>query len=479
MKTFIIIIFCFLFASSVIPQSTFKYLYSSPLNEISKSLFEDNDGNIYFAVKNYNYALIIKLDYEGLFLDSISIYNPEGSCNLEELIKIDDDHFVALGNWKSDTISELWYVLFDINLEIESDKRLDSYGLYIFDFQHIINHNGNIVFIADYMPPQSDVDVCMYEITTEGQVLRSTFFNTIYEFNSANSLLENNYDSIYKVFTTRPLGPLSSRMPCFINLVDSNFNLLDYSLVHNLFINSRASAKWVNDSTYLLAGKWYVPYVEEWDIGILQVNREDSVLLSASFGKPDTVDWAGNYKCLDFISNNNIFFVGSSNTYTYPFQIEPSWIMVNILDSNLNLKSQQFYGGDASYFVNSILATQDSGCLISCSRYDYLTQHEENDVYILKVNQDGLLVSTPENPVINTKTCYIFPNPGNDLLNINSPKDGLQIQLFNVTGKRVGEVGISSGTNSISVSSLAPGIYFYQITDQKRENIQTGKWIKR
>lgn len=477
MKTFITITFCLFFASSVTPQTTFKYLYSSPLDEISKSLIEDNEGNIYFAVHNYNYALIIKLDFEGLFLDSISIYNPEGTCNLEELIKIDDNHFVALGDWTSDSTSELWYVKVDNNLQIIEDKKLNSNGWYLFELHHLINHNGNIVFTAQYnVSPVSEKDVCMYEITKEGDLIRNMFFYTTFIYNSAYSFLQDIHDSTYKVFAK---SPLNNRVECTLNKVDTNFYTIDHSSALSDHINNNTTARWMNDSTYLLAGKWHFSGTNEWDLEILKMTRTDSIISNAYFGKQDTVDWPATYESLDFISPNNIFLAGSSNSNWFPFQNEPSWIMLNILDSNLNLKNQQFYGGDAFYIVNAVLATQDSGCLISCSRYDYLTQYEENDIYILKVNQDGLLVSTPENPVINTKTCYVYPNPGNDLLNINSPIDRLQIQLYDITGNKVCDAGISSGTNSFNASSLPAGIYLYRITDQKRKTVQSGKWIKR
>jgi hypothetical protein len=476
MKTIIIITFCLLLTSVVIPQSTFNYLYSSPLNEISKSLIEDDDGNIYIAVKNYNYALIIKLDFEGSFLDSISIYNHEGTCNLEELIKIDDTHFVALGDWTSDTTSELWYVKLDNDLQIIDDKKLNSNGWYLFELHHIINHNGNIVFTAQYnVTSGSEKDVCMYEITENGTLIRNMFFNTTFIYNAVYSFLQDIHDSTYKVFAK---SPLNNRVQCTLNIVDTNFYTIDHSSALSDHINNNTSARWMNDSTYLLAGKWYFSSTDEWDLEILKMTRTDSILSNAYFGKQDTIDWPATYESLDFISPNNIFLAGSSNSNWFPFQNEPSWIMLNVLDSNLNLKNQKFYGGDAFYIINAILATQDSGCLISCSRYDYLTQNEENDVYILKVNKDGLLVSTPENPIINTKTCYIYPNPGNDLLNINSPLDQLHIQLFNLTGILECAAELSVGTNSISVSNLPAGIYLYRIFDQNNRIIQSGEWIK-
>jgi len=473
MKIYISLIFYFFSLSFSFSQSTFQYMYKSPLEELSKSLMEDELGNIYFPVDNSLYGLIIKLDHEGSFVDSIQIINPEGICSLSELIKIDQDHFVALGYWSCDSTSELWYVLFNNNLQVLDDKRLNSDGYKIFDFRHIINHKGNIVFLALYMAPQTYYKECIYEITSDGTIVRNRFFNS-FSFNEGFTLLENSPIFSYKVFSFFPLG---SKGFSFLNVLDTNFNVID-TVSFNEYINDLNTAKWINESTYLLTGKMYTFNSEEWDMGILKVSSTDSILSSAYFGKTDTVEWPGIYKNLDFISLDNIFYAGSSNSYMFPFQNEPSWIMLNIIDSDLNLKNQRFYGGDAFYLVNAILATQDSGCVLSCSRYDYLTQNEEFDIYILKVNQDGLLVSTPENPIINTNTCHLHPNPGNETLNVNSPIDRLQLQLFDLTGRLECEAELSTGTNSMYVSGLPRGIYLYRILDKKNQTVQSGKWMK-
>jgi hypothetical protein len=478
MKRAIFTLFIVCIISMLHAQSTFEYLYSSSLNELTVSLAEDDEGNIFFPVINYQYGLIIKLDQEGMLIDSLNLHNPNGTCVLGSLIKIDTAQIVALGYWTVDTVSQLWFLKFGKNLEIIQDIKLGSNNCLISDFQCIINHNGNIVFTAHYLAPQSEIDVCMYEITTEGEIINSKFYNTPLIFNISTSLIENNNDSTYKVFSTGPLDTVSERMRCIINLVDTNFSLLDYGSISNPHLNTRATAKLLNESLYLLAGRWLIESLEEWDIGILKVTLEDSVLKSASFGKQDTVDLPGNYKCLDFISPNNIFFVGSTNANSLLFQDDTSWIMLNILDSNLNLNSQQFYGGDAYYIVNAVLATQDSGCVMACSRYDYLTQYNEFDVYILKVNKDGLLVSVPENPIINDEPCFIYPNPGNEAFHVNSSTENLLLQIFDMTGKMQMEFPIEKGDNLVQVSALPAGIFLYRIIDSKNQLIQAGKWVK-
>lgn len=479
MKNIFIVVFTLIIFSKSFAQSTFEFLYSTSNNDMAISLAEDGEGNIFIPIINFQNALIIKLDQEGLLMDTLSISNPFGTCRLESLIRIDDEHIGALGNWYTDSTAQFWYILMNNNLEILVDEKIYSNNWQISDFQAIINHKGNIVFMAGYYyPGATGDDICLYEITTDGVLKRNHFFDSPSIFNIPCALLENKDNSFYKVITTGRLDTMSTRMTCFINLVDTNFNLVEYKHINSWDIQPRTSAQWLNDSIYLMAGKWLPVGTTDWDLGILKLTAEDSIIATASFGKPDTVDWSANYKCMDFISNENIFFVGTNNTYNPYFQESPSWIMVNILDSDFNLKNQQFYKGDAYYNSMSVLATQDSGCVISCTRYDYLNRPDDYDTYILKVNKDGLLVSIPENQIGSTQICNIYPNPGRDIINIESYLDNCQFALFNLTGNSVLSSRLNIGVNTMYVANLPNGIYLYRILDENDNLVQTGKWIK-
>ncbi|GEM_PF-1051132 len=478
MKKVIAVFIWFTIFPNLYSQSTFEYKYTSPLHEVSRSMIEDGEGNIYFPVENFQYALIIKLSSEGIFRDSIHLINPYGSCNIGELINYDEDHFIALGNWSSDSTSELWYILFDNNLQVIEDNKLDSEGGLVHDFKHIINHNQNIVFMAHYLSPAiSSFDICLYEITFAGTIIRKVFFGTQTLFNQGFTLLENSYDNSYKIFTRLPL-PFPIRASCALNYVDSNFDVIDTASYFDDFIYTQNTAKWINDSIYLVTGKRLIIEPEEWDIGIHKMSISDSIISSRYFGEADTVEWPGLYKNLDFISTDNIFFAGTKNSWWYPFQQESSWIMLSILDSDLNLNHQQFYGGDAYYLVNAILATQDSGCVMACSRYDYLTQDEEFDVFILKVNKDGLLVGTPETESEIENLCRLYPNPGGETLTIDIPKSGLRLTMSDISGIVRFSRNLENRHNILPVSALPTGMYFYRIVNEKNEAISVGKWIK-
>jgi len=71
-----------------------------------------------------------------------------------------------------------------------------------------------------------------------------------------------------------------------------------------------------------------------------------------------------------------------------------------------------------TYYI-VFLATNDGGCLMVGCRYDYETQDQERDIYIAKVNSDGLIVWTQEIPM-GKQVTTVFPNPGTNRLNIKN-----------------------------------------------------------
>ena len=467
MKALYLLLSFSLFTLVLSAQTTFQYKYVSPLVDRCTNLIEDENGNIYFSVLNSHYALIIKLDSEGSFIDSLRIDNPDSTCSLEELIRYDDDQFLALGYWNSDTVPYLWYLRFDHDLNLVDDKHLNSNGYELAGFHHLINHNGNIVLTTSYVTELNYTRVFMFEISMTGTIIRKKAFPQETVWNIPFDILENPYDSVYKVITDRPLDSNA----CWpVNLLDSNFNTLNCTVwpIHN-YIENQISTKWLNDSIYLLAGKKVYPNAHQNDMGILRVSSEDSVLSYAYFGAYDTTDCSGITRSVDFISPDNIFFAGVSNFYTYPFQYEPSWIVLNILDSNLNLKNQRYFGGDAFYLPWAILATQDGGCLLSCTRFDYQTQNNEFDIVLLKVNQDGLLTSANDLGFNIPQGMILYPNPVSDLVTITSPwlnKSGnKEISIHNSLGKEVKRLSLSGMQESVqlNVSGITPGLCFVTI----------------
>jgi hypothetical protein len=111
------------------------------------------------------------------------------------------------------------------------------------------------------------------------------------------------------------------------------------------------------------------------------------------------------------------------------------------------------------------------------TRYDYQTQNQERDVYILKVNEDGILTWSYNFPET-TKQLIVYPNPGNKEIRIKAIADKLTFDLYNINGIKILSQKIESKESRVITSLLKNGIYTYRIINEEMKTIETGKWIK-
>ena len=72
----------------------------------------------------------------------------------------------------------------------------------------------------------------------------------------------------------------------------------------------------------------------------------------------------------------------------------------------------------------------------------------------------------------------VYPNPFNKNLNISTQESGV-VNFYDLSGKLVSTSVLMKGTNSLNKSSLAKGVYIYQIKNANDEILSSGKIIKK
>jgi len=115
------------------------------------------------------------------------------------------------------------------------------------------------------------------------------------------------------------------------------------------------------------------------------------------------------------------------------------------------------------------------------TRYDYYTQNYERDVFLVKVNQDGLIVGTGEElPSISVQDAIVYPNPGNEYFHIQSGPQigGAVFELFDLSGNLVLTTTLDERVETISTIQLRSGTYPYRITFDNKM-VGSGKWVKK
>jgi len=472
MKKFSIsILLIFTFSCISYSQSSYEFIIEGVQDQLPGSLLGDNSGNVFFPVINFQYAELYKVSYEGDFIDSIRILNPiNGKCELFTLLKISDSSFMAFGKYNDEFVNNLWIVSFDFNLNIINDFKMPIDGdvspLYTYA---IVNNRGNVVLAVTYSDTEPmDTEIFFLEITKECTIIRENFFNPSNGFKLIFDLIQLN-PTEYRIVKLGPIGQFGYHL---IDL-DTNFNIISENqlpyITHSL---SYSSIKATN-TKIVYSGRINVSGTTNgYDMALISTDYNNNLVDSTYFGREDTVDLHGIHNNLDFTTDNLIYYGGVSNlNMSNPYYSSiPSWLMLNKLDTNLNLIWQKYYGGDACYNLWTLLATQDGGCVMGGTKYDHQTQNEERDVYILKVNEDGLITWVHNIPKV-TEDILIYPNPGIDRIYIKTFTTNLIIELFDCYGRKRITQKVTNQNTTLNTSMLNSGIYFYSFINEKNGSI--------
>ncbi len=472
---------------NIYSQSSFSRLISTPKDERLFDAAEDGDGNYFLVgrnsdtnlpsedamllVLNSNGEIIYQNDYQ--IQDTISYFAKVYSRN-DSIIIIG-----AKGELSVGLSNQLWILILDSEFNIIKNTSYYIPDYYLVDIETIINSKGNYVLTGVISNINKELDMIFYEISSNGDTIQSSIFsytNLQLEFD----LIETQNNE-YKVFSNGAF-PGMAHVYNYSVRFDSAFNYLGAdSIPYDLRFNH--TAKWLNDSVYLVSGNKRTFDPTGQDIGIAKLSSSDQFLTGNHFGKiGDTLDYVGLTSNFDFINANSIFFGGTANMHPneWPYQAENSWILLTNLDSNLNLNWEQYYGGDAYYYLWSLKATQDGGCLMLAARYDENTQDDELDAYILKVDPNGLLTSVNDPTFSIPQGMMLYPNPVSDLVTITSPwlnKSGnKEISIHNSLGKEVKRLSLSGMQESVqvNVSAIPPGLCFVTIFLEGKK-MATGK----
>jgi len=479
MKQIIIILGLILSINYAQCQTDFQLWLNNTNNEYSRDLVELADGGFVISIASQTdfdsslYTKIQRYSASGSLIKEINIVNPEWDCRIENLVLSGDSLIVGIGEWKHhNQNSEIWYLGMDTQLNIVFNKKYEVNNVWFEQTRSFVSSEGNIVTcatIAPYMNP-SQSSVYLIETTLNGDTLRSkylysghTFFvHDIFQFNGLYSILAFiNGSSLSQIVR-----------------VDTNFNIASLDSIPHDF-NNCISGKISDDNRYYLAGNVPVGLPSR-DIGVMLLDENNQPLRFANVGKPaDTIDFGGAQQSMDFINSNTIFIGGISNVdvnipYYSPIK---SWYSLYCFDSLLNLKWTKFYGGDAYYFLFHVVATSDGGAILSGTRYDSNTPDNKLDIYILKVDENGLITSTSDMPPLTVSEAIVYPNPGSTQLTIETALKGLQFELYSTNGQTVVSQPVNNGTTTVNTSALPAGMYFYRFMN-KDKMVESGKWVK-
>jgi hypothetical protein len=483
----LIIINIFFFSGYLNAQHTFEKTLSGPDDQLINQLIEDIDGNYVMVgrIKNNESSLyngyLLKIDSTGDLIQEKIISIDDTISSLFFNIHLFNNHFYILGSKMviyPDT-SKLWYLKLNSNLEIEDEKLLNIPNSRWFSYMNsIIDSDTNLV-ITGYTTRLDETnnynnDAFFYKVNINGDSLKSNFYTSSIPLYFSFDIIESRDSSMYYAFVSH-FESTSGGQKLILN---KNLDSLE---IHSIpmGIYDFYSPTYIIENEILLCGKGSPDQSELYALNVISINVQTELIHYNHFEIGGSMrDHPAMYNGVSKFEDN-IYVGGTSNMdYMNPFWSSfDSWFHLVKINPDISPMWEYWYGGDAYYFLYSILATNDGGCIMVGNRYDYEAQDQERDIYVVKVDSNGLITWTQEIPIDKPETT-VYPNPGTNQLNIKTTGSEMDFELLNINGQVVIRQRLDDNSSIINAESIKSGIYFYRLIDKKNKIVQTGKWIK-
>ncbi len=466
-------------------QNGFRIDINSQLDEYPACFIQDSNndfvGIIWKSVVPYyeRQTYIYKIGPTG-DTTSYLFALPDTILNLYNIIQVNASpiEYLASGTgYQKGGSSGLQFTYFtklNQNMEVIWQKHYqllnDGYGNYWSNLLKTINND--YLFVGS-----NDAPYTMYflKLSAEGDSLKYR----LYQNDSAGTAMDltYNYDSTaYWVHTHfahyDPSGPESQ---CIT--VDFNFNQTKV-MYYPRWFSTEMSAKLLPDRSLVAGARyWYsqTPPLRMY-LAAFKLDTAFNVLDSCYFTDPDT-ESMGGFTTMDFYYPSCIYVCGTHNHHLGIWVPQPSWIVIAKMNENLDLEYEKYIGGDAYYSFKAMTATSDGGVLVSGTRYDYLTQGEEHDAVIIKLDSTDFIVGNTEHKPSYLSDAIVYPNPGKDEMILRTALKSKIFEMNNVNGQKVIFEKIVQLITKINVSNLNKGTYTWKIYDGQKV-YETGKWIK-
>ncbi|MCK9269606.1 MAG: T9SS type A sorting domain-containing protein [Bacteroidales bacterium] len=486
MKPLILFFLLVISALSGNTQNTFELLIEGKLDQTTTSLVETNEyyvfSEIYGVISHPGAKTnLYKTDKQGNIISMVGVKPELYEFVLTNLIFEGNGKFTGFGFQKTTEESAAYFTILELDesFSIVTEKQYQT-GFYYLDYINVEKSNGDYLIVGSgQYKPLPHYNLFSYLVNSAYDTIRSKVYpeeGLIVAFDII-PVVDQNY---FKVFT-RGFG-LQFSSPGQIILIDNSLNRIKYTEIPE-YVFSYMDAKYIDDAHYLLSGKKDI--IDEnrqtTKLALMRMDTADVMQEIHLFGSEDTITYPGFYSNLDFVDENAIYYAGVKNLAFNYYTPVDSWFFLNKLNSNLEVQWQKFYGGDAYYNLWNVLATQDGGCLMAGTRYDYITQTNLRDLYILKVDANGLIVGTGEElPSISVQDAIVYPNPGNEYFHIQSGPQisGALFELFDLSGNLVLTTTLDERVETISTIRLSTGTYPYRITFDNKM-VGSGKWLKK
>jgi hypothetical protein len=467
-------------------QNTFFNVHNTPEIETSFDAIIASDGSIIIVGKRATSipedevcGLIMKFDENGNFVNEKTFDSPNRTYFYSiESVPNYENEFIIIGSSDSivgdDYYSTIVITRIDDQLNFISKNNfctIKNYRFFPWKFTFIddttmILEIGRKV-VAAGSPPQS---LMITEVRLPADSIRSF----ISDETSIRIPLDITYipksEEIHVIYNGQSIADNDSSFIKILRLDRFLNNIETLQSPSRAF--STACTTELTDSTYLLTATSYESTINNF------VRSISAFLMDANgngingikyYNHPDTILYGGFGENAAIV-NNTIFLIGVYNIdpWGVPYQTTPTWIQVTKLDMELNILNHYFYGGDAAYYPYCIMPTSDDGAIITGIVWDFLDP-KQLDIFVMKVNSDGVIVNVSENTSLTRSEAIVYPNPAQDFIIVDFSLlyQTANLQLVDLAGRTVLERVITANDRQVDITDIPAGTYVYRIYNDK------------
>ncbi|HLO91180.1 MAG TPA: T9SS type A sorting domain-containing protein [Lentimicrobium sp.] len=427
-------------------QTTFQKSYGFYYSAFPDLVFSQDDGYLMALVsfKDKYYMSFVKTDLNG---DTLWTKDVDAGLTYGSQLYGNDDQlgniYIYTGHYK--------LFKFDKNANLKWEKSLTDPIRKFFVKDNILwgcshPYHGNYLY--------------KFDATTGDSLWRSQIFNydpeiwlnsdatSIVATNNGNVVITISYINPFEGFPMQTkffLFPANSTEPVsFTFPYNKDFVVRESKSIGNDIISIASNVGYNVDDNIC----YFIKYSSD---GTLQTFSEKH------FGYPEI----GLFK-LVITQQNEVVAMGNSITQTYPN------LMLHCFSMNGDSLWTQF-PGNTDLWAGDIKLAADGGFILTGSHY----RSSDDTPYLIKTSPLGTLNAIHEN---NPLQAVVYPNPASDFITFNTPSiTSGKLIIMDATGKICARKDITSNKTTWYCKFENPGVYFYQIINEKQS--LTGKFV--
>ena len=442
---------------------------------------DENDDEIYMNA----YAMYVETN--GDFVTQKFCYDYKSE--LCSAVCLDDGNAFVVGI-KGGTMSNheydsLWIVIMTPALEIVAEHSYPlaaPYKTWTNDIYLDFNSEGDLVILADVSakdyPLVTNGVYVVLKCDVDGNVLDSQYFPDGHGPSGARPT------GIIRVPDSDMMMLLGKAFDVSgvhtIAYIDNDLNLIETYPIPWMERTWNYTDYWKDDNHFLMASQTSVYDVyDSYYAAVFEVDSEGHYVDTLVYDRADTADYTAQFGSMAYFNDETIYVT----TYweSGPNE-EPNDVVIMLIDKDLNLLGvKKLTFDNVKIRPLHCQVTADGGCLV----YGKSKKSYGNDMIIVwKLLPEDFVIpwTLTELPEV-WQHFDVYPNPTTDILNIVlkcNDNQMVMVSISDIDGCKLFEHRFSDcvGLLTIDVSTLASGIYVYEIKIEGQDLIE-GRFMKK